>query len=177
MDLQSTNILKSQEYARAQVLDIDSQMKNQSPSKTKLNSPAKGAHGGRSPLKENSPLKKMGTLRKQSQLVEQENTESPLKTFEKGPSPQKGIRGKLLYKSISCDTNIAPRDTISSGKASPLKRQMRMFQAHESPSKLVSELCKAKEVNTEEQTEQRKSFLGQAKAKNLLKSRKTCERR
>lgn len=109
------------------MLDIDSQMKTQSPTKTKLNSPAKGAHAGRSPLKENSPLKKMGTLRKQSQLVEQENSQSPLKSFEKGPSPQKVSKGKLLHKSISCDTNIAPSDTVSPGKASPLKKQMRMF--------------------------------------------------
>lgn len=94
--------------------------------KKQKSSPLKPYRQGKSPLKENSPLKKMGTLRKQSQLAALENVESPLKAFRQGPSPQKRVPGKLLQKSISCDVN----DQVNSRsplKASPLKKQMRMF--------------------------------------------------
>jgi len=58
-------------------------------------------------MKENSPLKKMGSLRKQSRLADQENSQSPLKTLGKGPSPQKRGSVKMLLKTTSSEHVIS----------------------------------------------------------------------
>lgn len=130
MDTKSCNILKSQGYARAQVLDTDSKMANLSPVKTKQTSPLKLYRSGKSPMKENSPLKKMGLLRKQSSMASQENSQSPLKAFggHQGPSPQKmGSAKMLLNKGNSSGRDSESSSSISPLKVSPLKKQMRMF--------------------------------------------------
>lgn len=130
-------------------------------------------------MKENSPLKKMGLLRKQSStMAAQENSSSPLKAFGQGPSLQK--RGSAKMMLTKGTASVEDRQSVASEsplKASPLKKQMRMFEAHESPSKLISELIKVKSAQSEVPTEQAKTVFGKIKATNLLKSRKTCEKR
>lgn len=100
IDKRSMRVLRSQGYARAQVTNSERTDLYLSP--VKLQSfRIKKKPKAKSPMKENSPLKKMGSLKKQSRQVDLENSESPLKTFGQGPSPQKRGNAKIVLKTTS----------------------------------------------------------------------------
>ena len=162
------SILQSQSYARAAVC---------APSETTLKKSLS------SPEKENSPLKRVNSLRKQSRLAEQENSQSPLKSFAQvnGPSPRKKGKAKMLQKACTLEAKPLSPFEDSPSKASPQKQQMRIFESQTSPQKLVADLAKTVALPGMYSTVVRQpSLLGktsQLQATNLLKSRKTCERK
>ena len=123
MEQRSLQVLKSQNYARSQVVT-----EAKSPAKKAASLPLFCEVAQTSPDKENSPLKKMGSLRKQSRKMANENSKSPLKAFDQEPSPQKKAR-----RGSRKDENSMQ---VSPQKGSPLKMTVRNFGA--SPTKNVS---------------------------------------
>jgi len=138
MGEESLNVQQSQSYAQVKVLDVyESPLKKAK----SFSSPAKPSE----PTKENSPLKRMGSIRKQSRLADQKSSNSPLKVFgqSEGPSPKKQSGSKnMLQKSCTGDSISLSRFEGSPAKASPLKKQMRLFEAPNSPEKRVADLSK-----------------------------------
>lgn len=149
-------MLQSQSYARVQISEKATDrhqtttLHKISPEK-QVGSPFKKAHSFTSPSKfsspqkENSPLKKMGSLRKQSQKAAELEGSSTvgLKVFgqgpKQGPSPQKKSNSKMLHKARSEFDDPELKFFVDSPtkspikSASPLKKQMRLFEAPGSP--------------------------------------------
>jgi len=158
-------------------------MKSQSYARAALSNPSETAFkkSVASPEKENSPLKRLNSLRKQSRMADQENSQSPLKSFAQnsGPSPRKKVKSKMLQKACTQDPKSLSRFEDSPGKASPLK-QFRLFEAQTSPAKSVADLAKSVAPLTSLSVVRQPSLLDSSsglRPTNLLKSRKTCERK
>ena len=184
MDRKSCEVLQSQSYAQMHVLKPPTKQQSTSPLKVSASFGSSPGKKTSSPQKENSPspLKKMGSLRKQSRLVDQENQQSPQKST--GPSPKKQARSKMLKMSTSGEEYMLKSfGQATQQKASPLKKQMRLFESPESPEKKEAELSKqpVKMPSLFAVTEPSRTVFGQIaqtnKVTNLLKSRKTCEKK
>lgn len=85
----------------------------------------------------------------------------------------------MLQKACTGDEISLSRFEGSPAKASPLKKQMRLFEAPSSPEKRVADLSNPFASETQV-VEKKNTFFGHRhllKATNLLKSRKTCEKK
>ena len=89
---------------------------------------------------------------------------------------------KTLQKALTADVNMLKAFGESPTKQSPLK--MRLFEAHESPQKTVADLIMKVPITTNNLFNVKEAeptlpapVALPLKANNLLKSRKTCERK
>ena len=88
----------------------------------------------------------------------------------------------MFNKASTSDEHMLRSFNEAPTKSSPLKRQMRLFESTQSPQKNVADLAKADQAPSlfAVVVEPKRTAFGklsQMKATNLLKSRKTCERK